>query len=182
MSRNLSQCFNVATLALVLVALITAFFDQFVKNELPCPLCLLQRAALFGVGIGLAMNIRFGAKPRHYVIVVFATVVGLVISGRQTLLHVAPGTGAYGSAFLGLHLYVWAFLLFVAIGIATTLMVIWEWRHMSIGGPTLYLPVVVSTILIAGFGLLALGNGISTVFECALGMCPADPVGYLMLK
>lgn len=182
MSRNLSQCFNVATLALVLGALITAFFDQLVKHDLPCPLCLLQRAALFGVGIGLAMNIRFGARPRHYMIVVFATLAGLVISGRQTLLHVAPGTGAYGNAFWGLHLYVWAFLLFSAIGIATTLMVIGEWQHTSTSGAPMRVPVVVSVLLIAGFGVLALANGISTVFECALGMCPDDPVGYLILK
>ncbi|AKK24709.1 disulfide bond formation protein B [Pandoraea oxalativorans] len=180
MSRNFSQTFNVAALVLISVALVGAFFEQFVKHELPCPLCLLQRAAFIGVGIGLAMNIRFGAKPSHYVIALVATAIGLVISGRQTLLHVAPGADPYGSALWGLHLYVWSFLLFVAIGAAIVLMLISEWAHQSSGAPMLRLPVVVSVGLIALLSLLALSNGIATVFECGSGMCPDDPIDWLI--
>jgi len=32
------------------------------------------------------------------------------------------------------------------------------------------------------FGLLAFGNGISTVLECAGGLCPDNPTEYLLLK
>jgi len=31
-------------------------------------------------------------------------------------------------------------------------------------------------------GLLALGNGVSTVLECGGGLCPENPTGYLLLR
>jgi hypothetical protein len=32
------------------------------------------------------------------------------------------------------------------------------------------------------FTLLALGNGVSTVLECAGGLCPDNPTDYLLLR
>jgi hypothetical protein len=45
---------------------------------------------------------------------------GAAMSMRQILLHVVPGTGAYGNAIFGLHLYTWAF-------ISLALMIIGKW-------------------------------------------------------
>lgn len=180
MFPHVSRGLNVTALMLVLGALIAAFWDQLVKHELPCPLCLLQRAALFGVGLGVAMNLRFGAKPLHYALVGLASLVGLVIAGRQTLLHVAPGAGGYGEALWGLHLYVWAFLLFAAIAVGTVFMVLWEWGYgpaQAPGARWRALATALSTLLCG----LALANGLATALECAAGLCPADPIHYLLL-
>ena len=32
------------------------------------------------------------------------------------------------------------------------------------------------------FTLLVAANGISTVLECAVGLCPDNPIGYLLLR
>lgn len=177
---QVSRGFNVMALVLVAGAILAAFFMQWQKHEIPCPLCLLQRAALLGIAIGLAMNLRFGAKPGHYAMIALATTVGLVIAGRQTLLHITPGSGAYGEALWGLHLYVWAFLLFAALGVGTVLMSIWEWARASTPARTVRAHSL-TMALMATVCLLALGNGIATVLECAIGMCPADPISYLLL-
>jgi hypothetical protein len=39
-----------------------------------------------------------------------------------------------------------------------------------------------SRIAFVLFGLLALGNGLSTVLECAGGLCPDNPTDYLLLR
>src|SRR5699024_1702806 len=92
---------------------------QLVLHELPCPLCLLQRGCLVAVAIGLMLNVRFGASPRHYAMVLLAAVLGGATAGRQVLLHIVPGSGAYGSALFGMHFYTWAFIAFAGVIVYT---------------------------------------------------------------
>ena len=42
---------------------LAAFGMQFVLQELPCPLCVLQRVALVLCGFGFLLNLRFGVQP-----------------------------------------------------------------------------------------------------------------------
>ena len=39
----------------------------------------------------------------------------MLASGRQVLLHIAPGDPGYGTTLLGLHFYTWSFIAFVAL-------------------------------------------------------------------
>jgi disulfide bond formation protein DsbB len=84
-----------------------AFVLQFLFDELPCPLCQLQRVAIVLCGFGFVLNLRLGPHPAHYGLVLIAALFGLAVSGRQVLLHIVPGSGSYGSAVFGLHLYSW---------------------------------------------------------------------------
>ncbi len=77
-------------------------------GELPCPLCLLQRIDFIALGRGLLLNMRFGPSPLHYGLVIAAALFGAAAAGRQVLLHIVPGSGAYGSPLFGLHLYTWS--------------------------------------------------------------------------
>ena len=52
---------------------------------------------------------------------VIAAVVGAAISIRQILLHIVPPDPGYGEPVLGLHLYTWALLVFVAQLVASAL-------------------------------------------------------------
>lgn len=179
-SSQVSRGLNALALALIGGVLIAALADQFVRRDIPCPLCLLQRAAFIGMGIGFAMNIRFGARPSHYVLVMLGALVGALVAARQVLLHIAPGTGSYGGTVFGLHLYVWAFVLFVMAGIGTAGMLLFEWRHA--GKPVDTLRYRTSgAVLMTLFGLIALSNGVLTGLECAAGMCPDNPTGYRWL-
>src|SRR5512144_1680427 len=106
---------NLIGTAGIAAALLVAFGLQFALNELPCPLCMLQRVALVLCGFGFLLNLRFGAQPLHYGLSILSALFGFAAAGRQVLLHIVPGTGAYGSALFGLHLYAWSLILFGAV-------------------------------------------------------------------
>ena len=77
---------NAAGAAAMAVILLIAFGLQFGLNELPCPLCNLQRVAFVLCGFGFLLDLRFGAHPLHYGLALLGALFGLVVSGRQVLL------------------------------------------------------------------------------------------------
>ncbi|NWG26714.1 MAG: disulfide bond formation protein B [Pseudorhodoplanes sp.] len=179
MTAALSLRLNAFGLLALAAVLAVAFYDQLVLGDLPCPLCILQRAGFAAAGMGLALNLRFGPKPSHYAIVILSAVAGGAISIRQILLHIVPGTGSYGNAILGLHFYTWAFILAVAIVIGSAAMLLFDRqfegeRDRPLAG--------FARVVVVLFILLVLGNGVSTVVECAGGLCPDNPTEYLLLK
>ncbi len=178
MPADLSRALNIAGLFAVSAILLVAFWDQFAKGDLPCPLCLLQRAGFVCAAIGLALNIRFGPRPSHYAIVVLSSIVGAAVAGRQVLLHIVPGSGSYGDPLLGLHFYTWAFVVFAAMVAGSAVMLLFD-RQFEPPRPA-GLPRL-GTAALALAGLLALGNGVSTVLECGGGLCPDNPAGYQLL-
>ncbi|WP_271946626.1 disulfide bond formation protein B [Ruegeria faecimaris] len=112
MTPELSRTLNaLGTLAVSLV-LVLAFGYQLALNELPCPLCLLQRVGFVAVGVGLGLNLLYGARPQHYALMLLAALFGISVSVRQILLHIVPGTGHYGSPVFGYHYYTWAAICF----------------------------------------------------------------------
>src|SRR6202162_3257290 len=96
---------------LVLAGVLTAAMAiQFVDRDIPCPLCLLERVAMFGCCFGLIHQLRSRDSQRGAGIGLVFSVLLLVISARQTLLDLFPRPGhAYvrGCVFGG-HLPVWA--------------------------------------------------------------------------
>ncbi|WP_227998343.1 disulfide bond formation protein B [Nocardia australiensis] len=95
---------------------------QFGAWEYPCPLCVVQRMFMALAALGAATIVREGMngaiEATDYAAGWGLTVVGCVAGGfaswRQTMLHILPGDPGYGDPLLGLHLYVWALILFVA--------------------------------------------------------------------
>ncbi|MFI8977374.1 disulfide bond formation protein B [Nocardia asteroides] len=108
------------------------FAVQFADWEYPCPLCMLQRMFMVLAALGGAFIVRKGIggtiTSRDYAVGWALATVGCVGGGftawRQTMLHILPGDPGYGGAVLGLHLYVWALVLYIAaiatIGVVTT--------------------------------------------------------------
>uniref|UniRef100_A0AAU2JP40 Disulfide bond formation protein B n=1 Tax=Streptomyces sp. NBC_00049 TaxID=2903617 RepID=A0AAU2JP40_9ACTN len=105
-------------------------FYQFGMWEYPCPLCIVQRMFMLLAALGAGYIVRTAltrgvVTGRDYMmgwgLSLVAVVAGSFASWRQTMLHVLPGDKGYGSEAFGLHLYVWAWILFqasvVAIGI-----------------------------------------------------------------
>jgi disulfide bond formation protein DsbB len=176
----LSLRLNALGLFAISAVLIFAFADQLLLHDLPCPLCILQRAAFVVAGFGLVLNLRFAPKPGHYAVVIIGAFAGAVISGRQILIHIVPDTGSYGSALFGLHFYTWAFVVFALMVLGTAVMLLFD-RQFPSDESRSNRPTAISLVAFALFTLLALGNGVSTVLECAGGLCPDDPTGYLLL-
>lgn len=95
---------------------------QFGSWDYPCPLCMVQRMFMALAALGAAVIVRKGMTgtiaARDYAMGWGMVVVGCVAGGfaswRQTMLHILPGDPGYGEPVLGLHLYVWAWILFIA--------------------------------------------------------------------
>src|SRR5690606_20216304 len=112
-SRTFETTLNALALIAISAVLGVAFLDQFANGELPCPLCLLQRAGFLLLAIGPVLNVARGPRPAHYGVTILAGLVGAGFAVRQVLLHIQPGDAGYGAPFLGLHFYTWAFVVFV---------------------------------------------------------------------
>ena len=110
MTRAFAITLNALSLYAVALVLAAAFAAQLVLNELPCPLCLLQRIQFAVLAIGPILNVRFGPRPSHYALSLLAAVAGAAFSTRQVLLHIMPGDAGYGTALLGYHYYTWALI------------------------------------------------------------------------
>ena len=171
-----SRLLNALALIAISAILLAAFYSQIVARELPCPLCILQRAGFVVVGLGLAMNLLIGPRPGHYALMILAALAGGAVSLRQVALHIVPGTGAYGDPVLGLHLYSWAALIFAAIILGAAAMLFFERQFEPEAGEGARSPLILAAL--AFFALMTLGNGASTLLECGTGLCPDNPVAY----
>lgn len=171
---------NLAGMLGICAALLMAFYYQLALFELPCPLCLLQRAGLIIAGCGFLFNIRQGAKGTHYGMVLIGCLVTGMIAGRQILLHIMPSDPGYGSAFLGLHFYTWALISSITIALIVVVMVIAD-NGSSVS--IILRPAPILKNIVSGlFVLLIVGNLVSTVLECGKGQCSDDPVRYELLQ
>lgn len=169
------------TLALlgICAVLAVAFYYQLALGELPCPLCALQRVGFLVAGVGLLLNLRLGASPAHYGLVVLTALAAGSASLRQIALHVVPGSGSYGSALFGFHFYTWAFVGYGALLAYVGFMLIATAGARDERPPR---PSGFETFAFGLFVLLAAANVVSFLLECGLGPCPDDPTGYLLLR
>lgn len=176
-SNRLAFSLNTLALALITAVLGGAFVEQIVFGELPCPLCLLQRAGLIAVGLGFLLNLRFGIQPLHYGVALFGALVGAATSVRQILLHIAPGDPGFSKAVFGFHLYTWSFVTFVCImlGIALLLCLCKPGKTERPFNSRL------AGLSSLAFLLIVAANLISTLLECGFTQCGDDPTSYLWL-
>jgi disulfide bond formation protein DsbB len=175
---RLVLCLMLLALASVLTA---AMGFQYLNGEIPCPLCLLERVAMFACCFGLIWQLRADGSERGAGIAMLSAVLLLVISVRQTLLDIVPRPGhAYiGTAVFGLHMPVWSVLIAVAllIGFAVRLAVL--------GGPRGERPAERPGLLRLSYGLglyvamLCAINFVSVLVQCGLGQCHTTGYGLL---
>ena len=182
MSADLSRTLNALGLLAVSAVLAFAFADQLIAGELPCPLCILQRVGFVVAGIGLALNLRFGARPSHYGVLILGAAATAAVSMRQVLLHIVPGTGSYGASVLEMHFYTWAFVTASAMVVGAAVMLLFDRQFTEGAAPRPITPLTgLAAIAFAVAAVLALANGVSTALECGVGLCPDNPTGYLLL-
>ena len=177
---GLARALNALALLGICGVLLAAFYWQLARGELPCPLCLLQRAALLGAGLGFMLNVRFGSSEAHYGVVIVSALVGGAVAARQVLLHIVPGTGSYGSALLGWHFYTWALVAFFLIALFAGALLFIEAQFAE--GVSEWRPTATAQVLGWLFVLIVLGNAVSTLLECGFGPCPDNPTGYELLQ
>jgi len=180
-AATLDRLLLMAMLIALAAVLTAAMVMQYAFGEIPCPLCLLQRYAMFGCCFGIVMQLRSTHSERGSGIGAIFAVVLLVISVRQTLLDLFPRPGhAYvGSAVFGIHMPAWSVLIAVALlaGFAARLALFGAPRSSAPNASspmsrlTRYFALYVVLICAINFG--------SVVVQCGAGEC--HTTGYALL-
>lgn len=162
--------------------IVAALVLQFVLQEIPCPLCLLQRLGIMMMSVGFLLNIRFGIKASHYAMSLLAAVYTGYVALRQITLHIMPGDKGYGDALFGLHLYTWVFLASVAMILYITVLLLIDDQfkqsrmHQSPKFKRIASVTFVVTILVMAINIF------TTFMECGLQQCPDNPTAYKFLS
>jgi disulfide bond formation protein DsbB len=182
MTRSLAVALNALGLYAIALVLAAAFAAQLILNELPCPLCLLQRIQFALLAIGPILNVRFGPRPSHYAVSLLTAAAGAAFAMRQVLLHIMPGDSGYGSALLGYHYYTWAFIGFAVAIVLIAAMLLFDGQFKEDG--TVPPPQASTFVQGAVWLVIALTalNVVSTLLECGVGACPDNPTEYELLK
>ncbi|MEX0697041.1 MAG: disulfide bond formation protein B [Dongiaceae bacterium] len=170
---------NVIALYAVLAVLAAAFYFQVSRNELPCPLCLLQRIAFTLVAAGLVFNLKFGPRAQGYGLILLAAAFGFAAAVRQVLLHIAPGDPGYGSPVLGLHYYTWAAVIFATAVVATAIVLLFD-RHLEADDTPRRLGAAATVAIWLALAVTVAEAG-SALVECGFAECPDNPVSYELL-
>ena len=179
-SQRLFALLNYVFLVLVMLViagiLTAAMTLQYVNGELPCPLCLLERAAMLGVCFGIMLNFRHGFSYQNTGFSLLSAILLLVIATRQTLLDIYPRPGHeyIGSAIFGIHMPVWSII------IALCLLTAYAIKLAILGGDE-YLraadvaefPAIrkLASALSLYIVLICVVNLISVILQCGLGEC-----------
>lgn len=180
MTCSLAITLNALGLYAIALVLAGAFAAQLLLNELPCPLCLLQRCLFALLATGPFLNIRYGPRPSHYALALLTACAGATVAARQILLHIMPGDPGYGSAFLGYHFYTWAFIGFAAAIVLIAIVLLFDGQfHDDTAARPVEVFVRAAVWLIIGLTAL---NVISAVAECGYSACPDNPTTYELLR
>lgn len=176
-----------ANVWVLILILLMAFGVQFAEGEPPCPLCVLQRIGLMLCALGplyLLIGQRDGEVAVRDVataggIGILAGLFGVAASTRQVLLHILPNDPGFGAPVLGLHLYTWCLIAFLAHIAASGVMLIgtaWlsdrriaPWRYTGATAAALALVIVL--------------NIFSVIAEAGLNWdLPENPTRYLLFN
>lgn len=180
--KKIALSLNILELFAICIILTTTLYLQFFENELPCPLCILQRFGFLTVAFALMLNLIYGPKPSHYGLAIFGSLLTTVFATRQILLHIVPGTGEYGSPLFSLHLYTWTLLICIGSLLYIALMLMLDKQfilsRMDLNSRKFSLLIKMICYFLI---FLCLINGISTFLECGMGPCPDNPVSYQFL-
>jgi disulfide bond formation protein DsbB len=179
---TLNDLFLFSMMLTIAAILTTAIALQYYGGEIPCPLCLLQRVAMFGVCYGVILHFRDGYSARNDGFSLLFALFLMIVSVRQTLLDIypRPGHSYIGSAVLGLHMPVWSVIIAVAILLAFAI------KFAVLGGeqlrdrpspPALARLAQLLSLYVIALGLINLG---SVILQCGVGACHTS--GYTLLS
>jgi disulfide bond formation protein DsbB len=168
---------------LVLAAILTAaMVMQYAQGEIPCPLCLLQRVAMFGCCFGLARQLRDGASERGTGITLIFAILLLVISVRQTLLDLfpRPGHDYIGSAVFGVHMPVWSVFIAVALLLGFAIRFALFGAPRSVPEPPDSPIARIARGLVIYVAVICAINFVSVIVQCGMDEC--HTTGYRLLN
>ena len=173
---------NLLELLAIAAVILTAYAFQLFGNEIPCPLCLLQRLGFLSMAFGMLLNLQLGSRPIHYGLTILSALYTMIVAGRQILLHIAPGTGSYGSALFGIHFYTWSFIMAALFILLNVIILVFDHKLERIKIRRTKSLSAISHLFMALVILLTASNIVTTFLECGFKQCPSDPKHYIVKK
>jgi disulfide bond formation protein DsbB len=173
---GLNYLYLVAMMAVIAGILTAAMTMQYAYGELPCPLCLLQRVALFGICFGIMLNFRNGFSYQNTGFSLLFAIFLLIVSVRQSLLDIYPRPGHeyIGSAIFGIHMPVWSIIIALAVlsAYALKLAVLGGDEHLRETEVRAF-PAIdrLASILGVYVIVLCLINLVSVLIQCGFNQC-----------
>ena len=113
-----------AVLFLVLVPLGTSVFILgFIEGDSPCILCWAQRIGMALVALVGLFVLRYGPRPKYLGLGILVSAYGVYMAVRHSSLHLARDIGqGFAVQMLGVHTYVWSFVVFMVCLVVMALM------------------------------------------------------------
>ena len=170
---TLNDLFLFAMMLTMAAVLTTAMVFQYYGGEIPCPLCLLQRVAMFGVCFGIILHFRYGYSARNDGISMLFALFLLIVSARQTLLDIypRPGHSYIGNAVFGLHMPVWSIIIAVAALLAFAIkLAILGGEHLRDRQPSPALGRLARLLCLYVVAICLINLG-SVFLQCGAGAC-----------
>lgn len=166
---NFQKFLNIFFIYIICLILLASYAYQFILNETPCSLCMLQRVGMIGIASSLLLNLRFGIKIQYYGLAIICALLGRIVALRQIGLHICPDFPAFGRPIFGIDLYVWSFIIFSASIFACAVLLILKgfsntesypprWGFFEYLGFWTLLVIIIS-------------NGIITFADCGFSLC-----------
>jgi disulfide bond formation protein DsbB len=172
LSETLGDLFLLAMMLTMAAILTVAMVLQYAGGEIPCPLCLLERVAMFGVCFGIILHFRHGDGVRSIGFCMLFALFLLIVSVRQTLLDIfpRPGHSYIGSAVMGLHMPVWSVVIAVTVLLAFAVRLVVLGEPIPGPQPSLWVGRVARllSLYVIAIGLINLG---SVLLQCGAGAC-----------
>ncbi len=182
---TLLSIYLLGMIAVIAAILTAAMVLQYANGEIPCPLCFLQRVAMFGVCFGIILQFRHGFSYRNTGMSMIFSLFLLIVSVRQTLLDIYPRPGHeyIGTSVFGLHMPVWSILIAVALLIAFAFqLIVWggnsQLQHKSLTRQSsLRVLATALSLYVIAIGVI---NFVSVGVQCGIDEC--HTFGYALLK
>lgn len=177
--KFINRLLNALELCGIILVIITACIFQFFYHELPCPLCLLQRLGFFLMALGFLLNLRFGLRPSHYALVILSALFTAFVALRQIALHVVPGTGDYGSAIFGMHMYTWSFIICMIVILFSTVLLSIDRQYLPVTLPLKRVRHTATWVLLGFVLILGVVNFAGVMSICGFNRCPDNPMSSI---
>lgn len=180
----LNYLYLLLMMGVIALILTVALVFQYAYGELPCPLCLLERLAMFGVCFGIILTFRHGFSYQHTGVSLLFALILVIVAERQSLLDIYPRPGhAYiDSAIFGLHMPVWATIigLVLLFTIIAKMAVIGGDRALERIGLAAFPVLARAGAIVSLYVILLLAiNLVSAFLQCGFNEC--HTYGYQLL-
>jgi len=166
---------------LCIFANILAFADQLLLNDLPCPLCILQRFGFLAICCGALRTIQKKKDVGATIVIAAGILFTMFSSLRQLLLHIAAHDGGYGKALFNIHFYTWSAILAFTFAIFAILEPMIDCLDLRKMFKAKMLDSMYKLLYII-LAILVVANMFAVFMECELTYCPDNPTSYMMLE